>query len=454
MRLTLRTAALCLLALAAPLATATAQVPDIPEPRPDLKPAPTFTPMGDPRRPPTQPIKLARPTLPPAIVVLPNPAVDGKAVYLTIKLVNLGEGVTQAHVYKFTPGCDVSQRLGLTDPKLLRSTFYESAGRSGGEFRYNSDVVFNTPGAAHPASTRPYPGRPALAVTDGVATFQMDGRLGAKLQRYIPERGPSPVAESGIVRVVDYQVSGDAASTTARSCQASGHINVRGADGKWRSLKKDGSVTENFDLPETITGSVWRTLPARRVTINETATLKDLLKPSFGASLRFFACEGVSESVGQPTYRVGMMEIGGDIAFRIRSGPLGTKCHLKIAASDIPDGVTGRATWSTTKAGDKCKLGEPGAPVPVPSGGFNLNRSEGIKVAPTDILAPGTINLTYQGWLYPYDLASTYSQFAWHNGIRHITATLNCDMTIFNDHGIELRLDSVEFTVPDGVRFP
>jgi hypothetical protein len=282
----------------------------------------------------------------------------------------------------------------------------------------------------------------------------MDGRLGAKLSRYIPERGAYPIAADGIVRVAEYQVGGDAASTTSRTCQASGEINVRGADGKWRSLKKDGTVTDNFDIPEKITGTNWRPLAARRVVFNQTAALKNLLKPTFDSMFTLFACEGVSESVGQPTYRVGMMETGGDFVFRIRSGPLGTKCHLKIAPSVIPDGVTGRATWSVAKVGDKCKLGEPAPLISLPSGGFVLNRSDGVKVAPTDILKAGTVDLTYRGWLYPYELASTNMPFAWHNGIRHVTATLNCDMTIFNDHGIELRLDSVEFTVPHGVSFP
>jgi hypothetical protein len=194
-------------------------------------------------------------------------------------------------------------------------------------------------------------------------------------------------------------------------------------------------------------------------TLENTNTLKSLLKFSPAAGIvelggTFGTCSGTS--YGIPSFEVGIVEEGNDLAFTIRSGLFGTGCEWRSRRLDVDSGLRLIAmNWEITKAGSKCCSGalsncEPQQVVGTVSGDVTpIVESPQFDRPPFydgggAAIAAG-INGSRPGVPAP-DWGSSY--------FTPMTVRLRCDPTVVNDHGITLRLNSVRLEGPPGRKFP
>lgn len=200
----------------------------------------------------------------------------------------------------------------------------------------------------------------------------------------------------------------------------------------------------------------------RRVVVNQTWNLKDTL--TFRASSSIGTCEGTS--VGPSNYAVGIVNVGGDLGLRIRSGPLGTECQYISKPWLLPEGVTLVATtWervSELPSGQtqaKCcvvnAFGHNCITMP-PHVEANFNRG----TAPI-VTGEHTEFTRY------YSVTSADRQVLEDGVIIHENTSpriltlvkpmwgkLQCTNTGFNDHGVKLVLREMVLDGPPGLTFP
>lgn len=126
---------------------------------------------------------------------------------------------------------------------------------------------------------------------------------------------------------------------------------------------------------------------------------------------------------------VGVINAGRDVALRIRSGPIGTKCTWMIYATGLRDGWQLRMTFEEQPVGSKCGPG-----IETSAGGsYSFDR-----MAPL-YFQGGTLTLSGnnpQGEIPPYDMESAKKFFRY--------LYLSCSPTVTNDHGVTLRMVSAE----------
>lgn len=131
--------------------------------------------------------------------------------------------------------------------------------------------------------------------------------------------------------------------------------------------------------------------------------------------------------------RVGVIDEANDIALRIRSGPIGTKCTWMVYPTGLRDGWELRMTFEEQRVGNKCS---PGTETSA-GGSFEFGR-----MAPL-YFQGGVLTLSKnnpQGEIPPYDMTSAAKYFRY--------VHLACGPTLTNDHGVTLRMVSAELYGP------
>lgn len=430
-------AATLVLALAG--SPALAQVKPIPNPKPALKPAPTPKPPQQPKLPtPSQPVTI-KPR--PILAIVATPASAHRVATLTVQLNGLGDA-RAVHLYGFDPGCDVGQ-LAVSGLTLRRDVADAARMSSSGQGRvsYSSDEFPGRQVAPH---------RPGLAVTNGSATITMLARIGGGIPLSPREEVTGQVDDS-LPQVNDYASRGLAA-VGQQTCTPRAVLIVQGADGVWRNLRADGSLTSlTQDTTRAVTGLAWRVQGGQMIRHTSSTAARDILKPSMKVVRPGSACNGVSTAPGSQ-HPVGVLEDGGDLVFRIRSGPIGTHCRLLIPTRPLNDGTRVTVSFSVRTTGSKCRVGAPAAPISAP-GGFALNRSEGTRLAPIRPTEGGRIGLSWSGWINPNGHTSA-DRISPRTVLSAMEMDLFCEITAINDHAIEVRLDEVEYILPDGAPMP
>ena len=199
-----------------------------------------------------------------------------------------------------------------------------------------------------------------------------------------------------------------------------------------------------------------------RYTVSSTSSLRGILAVRVYASLG--TCEGTS--IGPTNYSVGVLDTGGDMAFRIRSGPLGTECQFTSKAWPLPDGVRlVSTTWEGVREipsgqqqgkccvvsafGNNCITMPPHAVSNFTRGtapivtGEQSETSNYYSVTSSDpqILQNGVVILDNQ----PPRIVTV---------IKPMWGKLQCTNTVINDHGVKLVLREIVLTGPPGLTFP
>lgn len=202
--------------------------------------------------------------------------------------------------------------------------------------------------------------------------------------------------------------------------------------------------------------------PPVRYTVSTTSRLRNTLSVRISGSLGI--CEGTS--LGFTNYTVGVVESGSDLAFRIRSGPIGTECQFTSKAWTLPEGVRLLSTkWerveeipSGQNEGKCCVVSAFGnncITMP-PHVGFNFTRGA----------AP--IVTGERSELPPYYSITSSDQQILEDGViifdnqspRLVTVVkpmwgkLQCTNTGVNDHGVKLVLRELLLEGPPGLTFP
>lgn len=198
------------------------------------------------------------------------------------------------------------------------------------------------------------------------------------------------------------------------------------------------------------------------------------LKDFFGFSVvgSHGSCAG--DSLGpNGSFPVGVIEKSGDLAFAIRSGPLGTECEFVAKARRLPDGfaLTQLRFSKAEGANDSptnvqmaeprhyCSIGGSGGTV----GGisFKFTRGANVLVGGSDMFddnGPTLTNFVVSGFERPLLrdgvilLDSGDTAFA--SVLVPMYLRLRCVITPSNSEHITIRLDSAQFIGPPGVTFP
>ena len=433
-----------------------AQVRPIPSRTPGSPSSSVLTPSVPAR--PSEPPRKALPAGPIQIAKLPRialigaPPAVGRETTLRFLVSNLGDA-RAVHLFAFQPGCDFEQKGGISGLPLRLDIRTLGLGST----RAYSSSWDRRFGDSRPIEL------PGIPVANGAAEVMLIGVTGASGGRFTPDEevsGPSFASLMERDALARYQRT----ITSDTQCEPKAYVMVQGADSQWRLLNRDGSFNDTFRTDGTaamIIGQPFTPRPRRKVAISATGSLKSLLAPAIRANAPGSVCEGTSSALGGQDHAVGVIDKEGDIAFRIRSGPNGTRCIVAFPDAALPAGVTAlNARFSVARTGDKCRLGNGGVPLDpgilaglIPGASFALERSSQMLMRPQTIVE-GAVNPGSTGWLNPFAMPSEPARFNWSARIAPMLTGLFCEATATNDHGIELRLDSIEFLVPEGVAFP
>lgn len=453
-----------IVALGLAAAPALGQVPPIP----DRSITPPTGPLNQPKTPtgPTVPPSTVLPKGPFQLAVRPQialtnpPPVVGRVAALGFQVSNLG-AATAVHLFDFRPGCGFEQTPGV----------------SGLPFRIDRDAVERrrrgssyTTAFDPRAVTRPRrmndvrgPEGNGIAVSNGTAKFTLQGVPGAEGGFLsIPDevRAPDQQALFEPNALAVYQRS----VANGTNCEPSAFLMVRDPANVWRLLNPDGTFNDTFRADasqQAIRGPVYSPRNRRTVTFGSTFALRDKLGAFMVGPLQS-TCKGVSTALGSPEYPVGISESGGDLVFKIRSGPNGTRCLVRMQFTDLPTGATASARFSVTRDGTQCRMGDGSLlneqlsaflTMFMVRGAFNLDRSSQM-LMPAVKADTGTFQISQTGLLNPYALPNGTERFSWRTSGSPIVGLLFCEPTAVNDHGLQLRLDSVDIDLPDGVSYP
>lgn len=380
----------------------------------------------------------------------------GDDTSVTLELRGL-HGATEVHLYQFNPGCEFEQQPRVSG----RSLFPQVS--SGALPFYTTDKPTDSTASAGPPAAGRVPSTPttngiavasdgtALITTSGV--YRLSGGNGAFKAFFDP----------ATALVTEYERSVTFPTETFEECKARGVIVWKdGASGEWRTKDLAGVIRPLASVmkdsaPQALRTQPWSLARGVRHTIDETADLEELLKPAMAGH---GTCKGVSDTLFGK-FSVGVGKKGGDITFKIRSGPAGTRCAFALDALKLPQGTDiEEVRFSVDKVGTKCRLGAaatlPGdlAALLIPSflSSPTLDRTEGFVLKPTTLTSTGAKSVAARGWwANPLTEPSSGKFVAWNLVMPSWVGTLQCDATAVNDHGITLRVDSITYRAPVGV---
>lgn len=214
--------------------------------------------------------------------------------------------------------------------------------------------------------------------------------------------------------------------------------------------------------PARLVAGPFQVQPPQRYVLSETARLKATLGVRVSSSLGI--CEGTS--IGPANYSVGVVENGADLAFRIRSGPIGTECQYISKAWSLPDGVRlGSIRWESVREippgqeqGKCCVVsafGNDCITMPLHSG-FNFTRGTvpvvtgEVSEAPPYYSVTSTDRQILEDGVIIFDNSSPRVVTV----VKPLWGKLQCTNTLVNDHGVKLVLRELVLIGPPGLTFP
>lgn len=201
--------------------------------------------------------------------------------------------------------------------------------------------------------------------------------------------------------------------------------------------------------------------PPTRYTLSQTANLKEKLGFRINGTLG--VCEGTS-SFGAGSHPVGIITSNGDVALRIRSGPLGTECQYISKAWVLPDGVTvASVTWESSREiplgqtqGKCCAVSAFGGNCMTMPPHIGLDFTRGTAPIVTGVITDGYYSVIssdphiLEDGVIIHDNASPRVVTI----LKPMWGKLQCVNTVLNDHGVQLVLRELVLQGPAGLTFP
>lgn len=198
-----------------------------------------------------------------------------------------------------------------------------------------------------------------------------------------------------------------------------------------------------------------------RYSVTGTSRLKNILGVRVSSSLGI--CEGTS--IGPTNYPVGVVENGNDLAFRIRSGPVGTECQYISKAWVLPDGARLlSAKWETVREipsgqdqGKCCVVSAFGnncITMP-PHVGSNFTRGTAPIVTGDRTESPPYYSVTSSDAQILEDGVILFENSPPRvvTVVKPMWGKLQCTNTLVNDHGVKLVLRELVLEGPPGLSF-
>lgn len=382
-----------------------------------------------------------------------TPPAVGRLVSLSFKISGL-KGARAVHLYRFTPGCNVERQLGISGLPIRLDTTPFAGGTS-----YTTD---NPQNPMEQTNFRDPITTGLLLDANGEARLAFQGVIGVSGggNRAAQNIAPDGAALQSRAAMDEFSRS---IANQPLSCTPSAAFVFLGADRKWRTLDSENFMHDVTDRAFTalviVQGQPWIARPRRLQTVISTRQLRDLLAPAMPSLAAGSACSGLSVALGQPNHLVGPREKDGDLTFSIRSGPAGTRCGVLFNQAKLPAGVTVvKAKFTVETVGSRCRVGNTSLPLEVferlgvfASARPVLGRVTDVVRTPESIQA-GDVVPSASGWLDPFRFPEPgVNRLEWQAHFAPMGATLSCDATAVNDHGVTLRFDSAQFLVPDGV---
>lgn len=233
------------------------------------------------------------------------------------------------------------------------------------------------------------------------------------------------------------------------------------------SVRFPGSA--DFGAPVTVSVPPFGFAPRQRYVFEDTWELRNLFSFSLAAG-HIGTCGG--NSLGfNGTHAVGIVQSSNDIAFKIRSGPLGTECDFTSAAKRLPDGfVLAELDFVRTEGPNDsptnvtmmeprryCGIGGYGGTAGAPVK-FDFSRGKHV-LASVDNADVRESEFVLEGWDRPlstpddvtFDVGSDLNYAVM---LQPWYLKLKCVITPSNSEFITVRLNRVVFTGPPGVSFP
>lgn len=222
------------------------------------------------------------------------------------------------------------------------------------------------------------------------------------------------------------------------------------------------SLPGQSDPARLVAGPIQVQTPVR-YTVTGTSRLKNILGVRASSSLGI--CEGTS--IGPTNYPVGVIENGSDLAYRIRSGPIGTDCQYISKAWVLPDGTRLVSTkWESVREipsgqqqGKCCVVSAFGnncitiTRPPVES--FNFSRGTAPIVTGDRAESPPYYSVTSADAQILEDGAilveNTPPRVV--TVVKPMWGKLQCTNTLVNDHGVKLILRELILEGPPGLSF-
>lgn len=201
----------------------------------------------------------------------------------------------------------------------------------------------------------------------------------------------------------------------------------------------------------------------QRYRLNQTWNLRNTL--AFQISGASGTCEGTS--VGPTNHAVGVIESGGDLALRIRSGPLGTECQFTSRTWVLPEGVRlVSTTWERIRelpegqTQPRCCAVDAYqnhclTPAPT-SSSFRFDRGTAQILTDARSESPPYYSVTSSDPRILSDNVVLFENTAPRilSLIKPMWCKVECTFTGVNDHGIKLVLREVVLEGPRGLAFP
>jgi hypothetical protein len=222
--------------------------------------------------------------------------------------------------------------------------------------------------------------------------------------------------------------------------------------------------------PITLKTPAFQLAPRQTYTFENTWDLQEKL--GFAPHTTSGACQGKSEMPTQPSYPVGVLNDGGDITFKIRSGPVGTACTYASKAWVLPDG------FELTKLEMKSTRSGPEDPSPEGSTArCCAGLGDGRTCSGMTISNPLDFGFSFKRGLKPLNARDPVSAFqvsGWdrplltpdnvilygdHDNkyttvLPRLSVSPTCLSTLLNDQFVTIRIEEIRFSGPPNATFP
>ena len=202
-----------------------------------------------------------------------------------------------------------------------------------------------------------------------------------------------------------------------------------------KTQNRSGRQLDQVVAPVTV--AVAQPAPRKTFTVGNTFPLLPYLEitpPSFLSTSSFGHCKG--QSIGLAgRIPIGLVVVGNDLAFRVRSGPAGVTCERTVSAPRLRRGWGMTLNFREYTQGSRCLVSRDGRYYHLAVMKFVFNRGK-----------------TYAGWKTE-QLVDRAPGVGW-GAVKKLTVLLSCKPTPSNTSEALARLESVELIAPPGYEGP